>query len=310
MSDERSETGMSRRAFLRNGALYMVAGSAVGAQDFASAALRFDEKPALRVGIVTDVHYADTDDRGARNYRESLGKMTEAVDRLNQQHLNLAVHMGDLIDALPTPDATSERKFLKRINQEFARLKAERHYVLGNHCIFSLTKPEYLETIERPKSYYSFDKGNFHFVVLDACYRKDGVDYARRNFDYRDTDVPAAQREWLAQDLKATKHKTIVFVHQRLDQAVGSEDAIFSSPAVRQILETSGKVVTVFMGHSHVNDYQTINGIHYCTLDAVIGGTGAANNAYSVLEVFPDGSLKLDGFCKHAENPMAKAAKV
>lgn len=298
--------GGSRRAFLKQGALYMLAG-ALAPTDFAQAASRFAGKPALKIGLLTDIHYADTDDRGARNYRTSLDKMTAAVEALNHQRVHFAVHGGDLIDALPDPTPESERTFLKRINREFVRLKAKRHYVLGNHCIYSLTKPEFLETIERPKSYYSFDQGPFHFVILDACYRKDGVDYGRRNFDYRDTEVPAPQREWLTQDLKSTHRKTIVFVHQRLDLAVGEEDAIHSSPEVRAILERSSKVIAVFMGHSHVNDYRTINGIHYCTLDAVIGGTGAENNAYSVLEVHADGGLKLDGFCKHASNPMAKA---
>jgi alkaline phosphatase len=262
-------------------------------------------EPGIKVGILTDLHYADTPDRGARNYRTSLPKMQTAVEQMNAQGVDFAVHGGDLIDALPDPDPVSEARFLKQINREFAKLHCPRHYVLGNHCIFSLTKSEYLEGIERPHSYYSFDHGAFHFVVLDACYRQDGVDYGRRNFDYRDTEIPPAEREWLAEDLGATGNKTIVFVHQRLDQPQGSEDAIHSAGAVRNILEDSGKVAAVFMGHSHVNDYHDIRGVHYCTLDAVVGGEGAANNAYSVLDIHNDGTLTLHGFCKHASNPMA-----
>jgi len=52
-----------------------------------------------------------------------------------------------------------------------------------------------------------------------------------------------------------------------------------SAPEVRQILEDSGNVSAVFQGHSHQNDYRDINGIHYCTMRAVIEGSGAANNA-------------------------------
>lgn len=281
-----------------------LAGAEVAAQESTVPA----QKPAVKVGIVTDLHYADTDDRGARNYRDSLPKLVTAVDELNRHRVHFTVHGGDFIDALPTPDAASERSFLKRINTEFARLKGGRHYVLGNHCIYSLTKPEYLETIERPKSYYSFDHGAFHFVILDACYRKDGVDYGRLNFDWRDTEIPAPERDWLAEDLKATRRKTIVFAHQRLDLEPGAEDGVHSAAAVREILERSGKVIAAFMGHSHVNDYRTINGIHYCTLDAIIGGAGPQNNAYSVLDIYKDGSLKLDGFAKHAANPLTHGA--
>ena len=94
-----------------------------------------------------------------------------------------------------------------------------------------------------------------------------------------------------------------------LDKAVGDEETVHSAPEVRAILERSGKVLTVFMGHSHVNDYRTMNGIHYCTLDAVIGGVGAENNAYSVIEIYPGGDIKLNGFCKHATHPMAQDAR-
>jgi hypothetical protein len=296
---------VSRRAFTQNGILYMLAGAMVAA-DRAGALSAFAGKPDLKIGYITDVHYADTADRDARNYRASLPKMEEAVDQLNRYGLSFVVHGGDLIDALPAPTPESERAFLKRIDQEFARITTDRHYVLGNHCIFSMTKPEYLEMIGKPKSYYSFDKGKFHFIVLDACYRKDGVDYGRRNFEWTDTEIPASEREWLQADLKATRHPTIVFAHQRLDKPVGDEEGVHSSPEVREILERSGKVHAVFMGHSHVNDYRTINGIHYCTLDAVIGGNGADNNAYSVIEIYRDGSLKLDGFCKHSANPLTR----
>jgi alkaline phosphatase len=299
---------LTRRAFTRNGMLCMLAG-VIGPSLEAHAESAFTAKPAVRIGYFTDVHYADTEDRGARNYRASLPKVTEAVDRLNREHISFTVHGGDLIDALPTPDPASERRFLQGIDREFRRIHADRHYVLGNHCIFSLTKPEYLDTVERKRSYYSFDKGGFHFVILDACYRKDGVDYGRCNFDWTDTEVPPVEREWLAADLKSARHPTVVFAHQRLDKAVGDEETVHSAPEVREILERSGKVLTVFMGHSHVNDYRTINGIHYCTLDAVIGGVGAENNAYSVIEIYPGGDMKLNGFCKHAMNPMAQDAK-
>ncbi len=298
---------LSRRAFIKSGSLFMLAGLGAAATARASEDI-FSEKPKAKIGLITDLHYADTDDRGSRNYRESLTKTEAAIEELNKIKLDCAVEIGDLIDALPNPTAESEIRFLKTINREIKRLKTDRHYVLGNHCIYSLTKPEFMDTIEQERSYYSFDKAGTHFVILDACYRKDGVDYGRLNNDWTDTDIPAPEREWLAADLKHTKHRTIVFVHQRLDLPVENEDAVHSSPAVRQILEQSGKVVAVFQGHSHVNDYRNIKDIHYCTLDAIIGGSGPANNAYSILSLYADGSLKLDGFAKHSNNPLTRGS--
>lgn len=290
----------SRRAFIKSGALYMLAGTF---GSISAAAEAVESAPALKIGLVTDIHYADTDDRGARNYRASLPKLQTAVAELNGMKVDFAVHGGDLIDARPEPTPESELRFLAQINAVYAGLRASRHYVLGNHCVYSLTKPEFLRTVHRPRSFYSFDRNGYHVLVLDACYRVDGVDYGRRNFDYRDTEIPAPERNWLQDDLAKAEHKTIVFVHQRLDLPVGSEDAIHSSPEVRSILEASGKVLAVFMGHSHVNDYRRINGIHYCTLDAVVGGFGSASNAYSLVEADHAGNIRLHGFGKDASNP-------
>ena len=272
--------------------------------------MRRSSPPAVRVGLVTDTHYADADPRGRRYYRESLGKMREAVEVLQKRGVDVAIELGDFIDSLPQATAASEIGFLKRIDAEFCRLRrAERHYVLGNHCVTTLTKEEFLRTVQRPRSYYAFDRGGFHFVILDACFRRDGAPYGQGNFTWTDTEIPLEEREWLAADLKATKNKVIVFVHQRLDLPVGDKYAICSSPEVRRILEESSKVWAVFMGHSHTNEYRRINGIHYVTLAAMVEGSGAANSAYAVLNVYPDGTLRLKGFRRHAEHPLAGNGK-
>ena len=67
---------------------------------------------------------------------------------------------------------------------------------------------------------------------------------------------------------------------------------------MRKVLEGSGKVLCVFQGHSHKNDYKEIGGIHYCTLVAMIEGSGAENNGFSTVQVHPDGTITLAGFRK------------
>ena len=61
------------------------------------------------------------------------------------------------------------------------------------------------------------------------------------------------ERDWLAADLAATTNPTLIFVHQRLDNAPPGF-GMDSRAAVRKILEQSGKVIGVFQGHSHEND--------------------------------------------------------
>jgi alkaline phosphatase len=252
------------------------------------------DSTVLRIGLLTDLHYADKPPKGSRHYRETLGKLATAANELKQQQPNFIVELGDLVDAADSVEL--ELGYLKRINEEFSAICPTRHYVLGNHCVHTLTKDEFLGAVEQPKSYYSFDQGDFHFVVLDSCFRSDGEPYGRKNFVWTDPNVPDSEVQWLQQDLATTTKKTIVFAHQRLD--VSNHYGVKNAAAVRGALEASDKVLAVLQGHSHQNDHNEINGIHYCTLVAMVEGSGADNNAFSLMQIAKDGTIQIDGFIK------------
>jgi len=278
---------LGRRAFLKNGSLFLAA-AAIGPRQL----LAEDRQPSVRIGLLTDMHYADKPPGGSRHYRETLAKLEEAAKRFQQDQPAHIVELGDFIDAANSVEL--EKKYLKRINREFAALPGKKHYVLGNHCVDTLTKDEFLGEVGQKRSYYSFDAGGYHFVVLDACFRSDGVSYGRRNFQWTDPNIPTEEVEWLAADLKDADRNTIVFVHQRLD--VSNSYGIKNAADVRKVLEESGNVIAVFQGHSHKNDLKEINGIHYCVHRAMVEGSGAANNGYSTMDLFADGSIRLTGF--------------
>ncbi len=157
--DEHSHR-LSRRAFLQNGTLFLAATATVGA----SSLFADEGKDRLRVGLITDLHHADKPPAGTRHYRETLGKLAEAAIQFEKDKVNFVVELGDLIDAADTVE--TEQRYLTTINREFAAISKDRHYVLGNHCVDTLTKAEFLDGVEQKQSYYSFDRGDFHFVVL------------------------------------------------------------------------------------------------------------------------------------------------
>lgn len=267
------------------------------------AALR-PEAPAVRLGLLTDIHYANKPTAGTRHYRDSIAKLGHAIAALNEHDLDFAVELGDFIDS--SDSLEGELKHLHLIDRVYSALKCDRHYVLGNHCVNLLTKREFVDNSGARAAPYSFNHRRWHFVVLDACFRTDGVDYERHNFHWQDTFIPSDQLHWLANDLGSTDRHTLVFIHQRLDDT--EHHSVKNAADVRAIMEAGGNVRAVLQGHSHANAHVRINGIHYCVIRAVIEGAGLENSGYAVANLFDDGSIRLHGYVRQADYDLRRSS--
>ncbi|MBL8810887.1 MAG: metallophosphoesterase, partial [Planctomycetaceae bacterium] len=234
---------ISRRCFLQGTSL-VIASSFAGLEQV----LAGDDSTALNIGLITDLHYADKEPSGTRYYRETLAKIDETSREFAkpESRPTFLIELGDLVDAADS--AETELRYLSTINGRLQKICERRYYVLGNHCVDTLTKNEFLGHVEQERTFYSFDEAGFHFIVLDACFRKDGEPYGRKNFQWTDTAIPESELTWLQSDLKATQLPTIVLVHQRLD--VSDNHGVKNCEVIRQMLEAHGKVMAVFQGHS------------------------------------------------------------
>ncbi|MFK7776909.1 MAG: metallophosphoesterase [Gimesia sp.] len=290
---------LGRRAFLKNGVLFLAGLSSSSARQVSAYASESNSRGVVRIGLVTDLHYADKPTRGTRHYRETISKLKEVENRFRKDQPDFVVFHGDLIDSGDSLD--QEKKHLQTVVKAISTIPFPKHYVLGNHCVDQLKKVEFLQGVGQKDSYYSFDLNGFHFVVLDSCFKSDGTPYGRRNFKWTDANVSEQELQWLQADLKKTEHPTIVFAHQPLDLKDTDAHAVKNSSVVRKVLEHSDKVTAVFQGHSHHNHYSEIAGIHYCTMVAMVEGSGLMNNGYSTLDLLADGSLQLNGFRKQQD---------
>ena len=215
------------------------------------------EVQPVRFAIVSDLHAPDIPD--------GLERMQTVVEAANRENVDFLIQLGDFIrlDSADIP--------YRKVWDEF---KGEKYHVLGNHDLDRYTKEEYVAGLNMPGRYYSFDKGDFHFIVLDGNNLYDGKEYkpyARANY-YVDSKMRAfmdpEQMEWLKKDLAATDKRCIIFSHQSIDTSMnnGSE--------VRSILEEENrrsgfqKVALAFSGHDHSNYTKEINGITYVQINS------------------------------------------
>jgi alkaline phosphatase len=297
-----------------------------------AAALGAQQSAALvTFGLITDTHVCDKADQSpaialnaSPRYFTGGATKLEAFGRaMNDAKADFIAELGDFTDNPAAPTLTAEQRrtaalgFMETAEARLAAFKGPRYHVFGNHDTDQASKEDFLAKVANTgtatgASYYSFDKGGVHFIVLDASFKKDGTSYsgvpgtAGAGYSWDDANVPAAELAWLKADLAATKSPTVVLTHQLLnnqelvDAAFDPLHAIRNAGDVRAILEGSKKVLVVFSGHYHDGGYQEINGIKYLVLqaNAAYGNDASYHNQYSTVKIFSEGrkfTLALSG---------------
>ncbi len=281
-------------------------------------------KPIVSAGIITDMHHTTKEDTATRKYSAAQSKMTRFISAMEQAKPAFVVELGDFVDTLS--EGTDPAENLKKIESLFTSYPGHYH-VLGNHEFDNLTRDFVLNSIhntgiEKGKTYYSWDNGGVHFIVLDADYTPASP---HRPYDmntpddsfwtWKDTCVPPHELEWLQKDLAHTNLPVVIFTHQTLDRIDDQDHNIKNASSVRQILEESGKVLAVFSGHDHAGGYANIKGIHYIVMNGNVGVSDyrpwdatstkegfdtTVDNQFALLEIFKESAgqyrIRLQGY--------------
>ena len=265
------------------------------------------ETPIAHFGMVADLHYAERpslpDEPGWRCYNDAPVKLRDCIDLMNAHKVDFLIELGDFKDMMPTKEATL--KCLDDIEKAFARFKGPRYHVLGNHETDCITKSEFLAHISnagqgKPLAHYSFSVGKVTFIVLDANYTSKMEDYSPGNFDFRDSNVPPEQVEWLKGVLASAPGPVVIFAHELIDPACPDVFRIKNAAELREIFEKSGNVMAVFTGHHHVGHSAIHNGIFYYTLRAMAQDAYPENNSYAEVTLYDSGRIVVNGFVKAA----------
>lgn len=214
------------------------------------------EKP-VRFAIASDFHAPDIPDGEHR--------VATFIKAANDEKVDFIIELGDFCRL----DSASQ--VYRDLWNSFP---GDKYHVIGNHDMDRYTFEEYTQGMNMPARYYSFDQGDFHFIVLDGNNLFDGkkyTHYARANY-YVDAKkrahIDPEQMDWLKKDLAATNKRCILFSHQSIEEALNNGDD------VRKILEAENqragfkKVVMAFGGHNHSNYSKEINGITYVQINS------------------------------------------
>ena len=220
------------------------------------AACQKETKP-VTFAVVSDLHQDI-----AHDAEERLSTFLRAA---NDNQVDFIIELGDF--CMPKEE---NKPFLRRW-QDYA---GEKYMLLGNHDMDNCSKEEVMQFIGMNNRYYSFDKGDFHFIVLDPNNIYDGekyIPYENGNyFGYGEkvSYVDPEQVEWLKKDLQSTDKRCIIFSHQSFECSSQNREEI------RKIFEDENlragykKVAVAFSGHDHTNYMKEINGIAYIQINS------------------------------------------
>jgi 3',5'-cyclic AMP phosphodiesterase CpdA len=241
----------------------------------------------LRIGLVTDAHYADTPDRADLSFRMSSVKLAEAVEFFHLSRCPILINLGDLKDLDESPDPARSREDLSQALRILKRSPGSLFHLIGNHDIDVLSKAEAMALLREDGragcGWWSHDLPGLRLVGLDACFRPDESDTTEGHKNWTDATLPERELSWLAETVKTAPAEVIVFCHQRLDP--DPRFCVTNAARARSLLEASGRVRAVIQGHDHRGAFQTVGGIPYVTLPAMVGGPDRADTAFAVLEI-------------------------
>lgn len=217
-------------------------------------------KSEILFGICADVH------QSAGN--EVSGRVAAFTREANERKADFIIQLGDFV----TPDEAG-RKALDAWEQ----FGGPRYHVLGNHDAEKAGKENVMAFQGQKEKYYSFDAGNYHFIVLDTNYMKIGdkyIDYGGDNYhrDFFNCYIPDFELKWLADDLEKTDKRCFVFTHATL--ALG-DWTIYNIHEFQDVIwlanEKAGfnKVTMCFSGHDHADEHLFKGGVHYVLINSM-----------------------------------------
>ena len=217
-------------------------------------------------GICADVHHSkDFDERW---------RLEKFLAEAKERKADFIIQLGDL-----TSFSDEGREIAKLFNS----FEGPHYHVLGNHETEFSDKAAVLEMLGQKDKYYSFDAGDYHFIVLDTNYEKQGdkfLDYNCRRHDFSNCYINPEQLAWLDADLTSTDKRCFIFMHATCE--VG-DFGIINKNDFRGVLWKANqrvgynKVTMVVSGHDHTDEYLYKGGIHYLAVNSMshkyIGGT-------------------------------------
>lgn len=134
----------------------------------------------MKIGLIADVQYADTDDAWdfhqthLRRYRASLMYLKAAVDSWSREKVDVIVSLGDLIDGRNREIENEAIKAAAVVMKDFDRMRdTPLIHLIGNHDLYNFPRSHLvagidLKDVSRPLKYSNSQGATYYEVPLTS----------------------------------------------------------------------------------------------------------------------------------------------
>lgn len=272
-----------------------------------STAQTASEKPILKFGLIADPQYGDCETKGSRFYRNSLDKLRDAVEDINQTGVSFTINLGDFTDRSPAD--------LDAVLSELDKLNSNIYNTTGNHDYASVDNNQLLyDRLSMPSDYYSIDlpRLKYRFIFLNSnelSTYSNVTDTAklteltviknklktegRKNNQNWNGAFSNEQLMWLEEQLKtagSSNTKVIICLHHPIFPE--NNHNLLNDLETLEIMSKYKCIKVVLSGHNHFGNFGYYSGIPFITIEGMI--ETEKENAYAIVEVYND-TIKIKG---------------
>ena len=262
----------------------------------------YGDGPLFKIGIVTDIHHADKDPKIGRFYRQSAGKLAQAIEEFNREGVDMMISLGDLVD--------NDIRNYSVIDSVFRTFNGPVWKVLGNHDFIAPYSAERQDSIFKimgiEERYRSIRKKGVRLLLLDGTDvavfshpegSKEHADAVMTLDSLKKAGSPnnrkynggigKKQMEWIRYELEraaVNEDNVICFCHMPM-MPLGGQYTLFNSPELTRTLSASPYAKAVITGHHHPGSYDINDGIHYLSIQGMVQGE---QNSFVIAEIYKD----------------------
>ena len=229
-----------------------------------------DPLPELRLGFITDLHIKSNSINEVRSDRKIKDHFIDTIENFRYEmtqnfHPDAIINNGDVIEGT-NRDYVVGMGELRKTKKLFDEFNVPLFWVVGNHDLRAVNKQQWKESLEIDYLFKAFDLKGYRIIILDSNFRRQGTEDIAPGRYFTRGKISQLQNKWLEAELRATKKKTLIFLHHPplSSSDVEADSKLLSDvETFQEIISQSGDVLAVFSGHIEELHHKIKDGIHY-----------------------------------------------